>query len=100
MFKRVWMGYDSLPERTPGTKIIQAWDTAAKDGAQNDWSVCTIWMVVDNCYYLIDLTRGRFEYPRLRLPASCLAQKKRVMPTRCRMASRGSRRNWVEWRSS
>jgi phage terminase large subunit-like protein len=38
----------------------------SKDGAQNDSSVCTTWMIVDKSYYLIDLTRGRYEYPRLK----------------------------------
>ena len=46
MIRREWLRYyDKLPERTYRTKIIQTWDTAAKDGAQNDWSVCTTWMI-------------------------------------------------------
>lgn len=77
MIKRNWLHYyDALPERTYRTKLIQSWDTAAKDGAQNDWSVCTTWLVVDrNTYYLIDLTRGRYEYPRLRDTAVALAER-------------------------
>jgi predicted phage terminase large subunit-like protein len=76
MIRREWLRYYViLPERTYRTKIIQSWDTAAKDGAQNDWSVCTTWMLVGNCYYLIDLTRGRYEYPRLKEIAIALAQK-------------------------
>lgn len=43
-----------------GCRIIQSWDTAAKNGAQNDWSVCTTWLVVDRTYYLLALVRGRF----------------------------------------
>jgi len=58
--------YDQAPERTRQAKVIQSWDTAAKDGAQNDWSVCTTWLVIDGCYYLLDLIRGRFEYHVLR----------------------------------
>jgi predicted phage terminase large subunit-like protein len=78
MIRREWLRYyDRLPERTYRTRVIQSWDTAAKDGAQNDWSVCTTWMLVDNCYYLIDVTRGRYEYPRLREIAIALAQKHR-----------------------
>ena len=78
MIRRDWLRYwDKLPERTYRTKIIQSWDTAAKDGAQNDWSVCTTWMLVDNCFYLMDLTRGRYEYPRLRDIAIAQAQKHR-----------------------
>jgi predicted phage terminase large subunit-like protein len=78
MIRRDWLRYwDKLPERSYRTRIIQSWDTAAKDGAQNDWSVCTTWMQVDNCYYLMDLTRGRYEYPCLRDIAIAQAQKHR-----------------------
>jgi predicted phage terminase large subunit-like protein len=78
MIRREWLRYyDQLPERTYRTEVIQSWDTAAKDGAQNDWSVCTTWMIVDNHYYLIDLTRGRYEYPRLKETAIELAKRHR-----------------------
>ena len=78
MIRREWFRYyDHLPERTYRTEVIQSWDTAAKDGAQNDWSVCTTWMIVDDHYYLIDLTRGRYEYPRLKETAIELAKKHR-----------------------
>jgi predicted phage terminase large subunit-like protein len=67
MIKRAWLRYyDQAPERTRQAKVIQSWDTAAKDGAQNDWSVCTTWLVIDGRFYLLDLIRGRFEYPILR----------------------------------
>jgi predicted phage terminase large subunit-like protein len=76
MIKRAWLQYyDKVPEHTHRTKVIQSWDTAAKDGAQNDWSVCTTWQLVDECYYLLDLTRGRYEYPRLRETAIALANR-------------------------
>jgi predicted phage terminase large subunit-like protein len=76
MIRREWLRYyDRPPERTSRTKIIQSWDTAAKDGAQNDWSVCTTWMLADKNYYLLDLTRGRYEYPRLRAAALALAER-------------------------
>ena len=76
MIRRVWIRYyDQTPPRTYRTKMIQSWDTAAKDGAQNDWSVCTTWLLADNHYYLLDLTRGRYEYPRLKETAMALAEK-------------------------
>jgi predicted phage terminase large subunit-like protein len=77
MIRRSWLRYyDTLPGRTNRMKIIQSWDTAAKAGAQNDWSVCTTWLVVDRKdFYLIDLTRGRYEYPELRAKALALAEK-------------------------
>ena len=76
MIRREWLRYyDLLPERTYRARIIQSWDTASKDGAQNDWSVCTTWMLEDGHYYLIDLVRGRYDYPRLKATAIALAQK-------------------------
>lgn len=76
MIRRQWLRYyDLVPERTYRTKIIQSWDTAAKNGAQNDWSVCTTWLVADKHFYLLDVTRGRYEYPRLRETAAALAER-------------------------
>jgi predicted phage terminase large subunit-like protein len=76
MIKRAWLRYyDTPPDRALGGRIIQSWDTAAKDGAQNDWSVCTTWHIVDGNYYLLDLVRGRFEYPLLRDTAIALAHR-------------------------
>jgi predicted phage terminase large subunit-like protein len=78
MIRRDWLRYyPEPPERTNSTTIIQSWDTAAKDGAQNDWSVCTTWLVSDEHYYLLDLTRGRYDYPSLKATAIALAQKYR-----------------------
>jgi predicted phage terminase large subunit-like protein len=76
MIKRAWLRYyDVTPEHTYKTKIIQSWDTAAKNGAQNDLSVCTTWMLYDKQYYLLDVTRGRYEYPQLRSTAIALAKR-------------------------
>jgi predicted phage terminase large subunit-like protein len=78
MIRRAWLRYyDKLPKATYSARIIQSWDTAAKDGAQNDWSVCTTWMLVDNRFYLIDVTRGRYDYPTLKATAIALAKKYR-----------------------
>ena len=76
MIRRQWLRYyDVAPERTYRTKVIQSWDTAAKNGAQNDWSVCTTWLIHEKHFYLLDVTRGRYEYPRLRETAAALAQR-------------------------
>ncbi len=76
MIRRTWLRYyDIAPERTYGAKIIQSWDTAAKTGAHNDWSVCTTWLLVNHNYYLLDVTRGRYEYPALRDTALAIAKR-------------------------
>ena len=77
MIYRKWLRYyDVLPTRTYQTKVIISWDTAAKAGSQNDFSVCTVWMIVNNQdYYLVDMVRGRFDYPKLRETALVLAKR-------------------------
>lgn len=76
MIKRRWLRYyDNLPQRTYRSRVIQSWDTAAKEGAQNDWSVCTTWLLHDKVYYLVDLVRGRYNYPKLKTLAVSLAEK-------------------------
>ena len=56
-------------------RVVQSWDIAAKTGPNNDWSVCTTWIIDDGAYYLLDLTRGRYEFPELRRITIELAQR-------------------------
>ncbi|MDT3683686.1 MAG: phage terminase large subunit [Pseudorhodoplanes sp.] len=91
MIKREWLRfYKEAPERISRAKIIQSWDTASKSGAQNDWSVCTTWLVLDKHYYLLDLRRGRFEYPQLRDAAIQLAAEFRPNAVLIEDASAGT----------
>lgn len=45
--------------------MVQSWDTAFKEGTQNDYSVCGTWGATCNGCYLIDLWRGRVSFPDL-----------------------------------
>ena len=46
MIKPDWVRrYKTLPPCTARTRIEQSWDTAAKVGPENDWSVCSTWQV-------------------------------------------------------
>jgi len=66
--KRAWIRrYDQLPQ---SGLIIQSWDVANKQGEENDYSVCTTWLIHENRYYLIDVLRGRFDFPILRRKVS------------------------------
>lgn len=66
--KRVWLRrYDQLPQ---SGQVIQSWDVANKQGEENDFSVCTTWRVHEKKYYLIDVLRGRFDFPTLRRKVS------------------------------
>jgi predicted phage terminase large subunit-like protein len=81
MIKREWIRrYDQLPTRDSSSQIIQSWDTASKAGSENDWSVCTTWLYQNKIYYLLDVLRGRFEYPTLR--AQAISHAKRHEPNK------------------
>ncbi len=47
-------------------KKVQSWDTAFKKNQENDFSVCTTWLVGVNAYYLLDMWKGRVEFPELK----------------------------------
>jgi predicted phage terminase large subunit-like protein len=62
--KRPWVRrYDQPPK---SGLIIQSWDVASKQGEDNDYSVCTTWLVHEIKYYLIDVLRSRFDFPTLK----------------------------------
>jgi len=66
LFKAAWMKrYASLPPRETWSDVVQSWDTAAKLGAANDYSVCTTWGIRANTYHLLDVRRDRWEFPDL-----------------------------------
>ena len=68
VIKRAWVRrYDYLPAFG---EIIQSWDVANKQGEDNDYSVCTTWLIDEKRYYLIDVLRGRFDFPTLRRKVS------------------------------
>jgi predicted phage terminase large subunit-like protein len=75
MIKRNWIRrFDQSPASDWRSPIFQSWDTASKEGSQNDWSVCTTWVRHENKYYLIDALRGRFDYPTLKARAISYAK--------------------------
>jgi predicted phage terminase large subunit-like protein len=76
MIKRHWVQrYTELPTCS-GSFILQSWDTAAKGGPDNDWSVCTTWLQANDCqWYLLDVWRGRIDYPTLKSKVEQFAQR-------------------------
>jgi predicted phage terminase large subunit-like protein len=75
MIKRDWIiRYDDLPPASERLLTLQSWDTASKGGPDNDWSVCTTWMLTrKKKWYLLDVWRGRVDYPTLKATAQTLA---------------------------
>ncbi len=78
MVKRDWVKrYQELPPASERLLTLQSWDTASKGGPDNDWSVCTTWIVTrDKRWYLIDVWRRRVDYPALKAAAQSLAKQR------------------------
>jgi predicted phage terminase large subunit-like protein len=67
LIKKKWVErYDHLPEAKWSSPVFQSWDTASKEGATNDWSVCTTWLLHEKKFYLWHVLRARYDYPTLR----------------------------------
>lgn len=65
IIKKEWLcEYDTLP-KDGYTEYVVSIDTAMKDGANNDWSVCTVWLKHKKDYYLVDVVRRKMGFPEL-----------------------------------
>ena len=76
LVRRAWIKwYETVPARETGAQIVQSWDVASTTGETSDWSVCTTWLKVKRNYYLLDVWRGRFEFPDLKRKLIALARE-------------------------
>jgi predicted phage terminase large subunit-like protein len=67
IIRREWVRYyEILPVQNSSSVVLQSWDPASKEGASNDWSVCTTWLIQDGNYYLMHVLRERLDFPSLR----------------------------------
>ncbi len=76
VFKREWWRYytaATLPPRFES--IIISLDTAFKVGTSNDYSVGVVLGVAANGYFVLDLMRGRYEFPALERQVLALAER-------------------------
>lgn len=76
LIKQSWIHYyTALPEDQKPKRVFMSWDTALKDGGQSDWTVCTVWQLLDGIYYLLHIERDIYEYPELRSAFNALVQQ-------------------------
>ena len=77
MVKRDWIRrYSELPLPSDRLMTLQSWDTASKGGPENDWSVCTTWIVAPHKrWHLVDVWRRRVDYPALKTAVQALAKQ-------------------------
>jgi predicted phage terminase large subunit-like protein len=78
MVKTAWLKYYE-PHELPYQfhSKLQSWDTANKSSDLSDFSVCTTWGIHDMCLYLLDMCRGRYNYPELKQTARDLYHRHR-----------------------
>lgn len=67
--------YPATFEPMSSGHIVQSWDTATKDGVQNDWSVCITAHVRHAEVRIIDVFRRRLTFPELKRHCVQLARK-------------------------
>jgi predicted phage terminase large subunit-like protein len=77
MIKRDWIiRYAQGPPAAERLFTLQSWDTANKGGPENDWSVCTTWIVTrKKQWYLVDVWRRRLDYPAVKAAVRTLAEQ-------------------------
>jgi len=65
VFQRAWLEgmYERLPDR--GLVTVQSVDSSFKTGVQNDYSVVATWATDRTYYYLVNIWRGKVEFPDL-----------------------------------
>lgn len=61
-----WKFYKEPPS---SNAIFQVWDTAFKTGQENDFSVCETWSIVGKDFYLLNVWRGKVQFPDLEIIA-------------------------------
>ena len=79
LFKAAWLRrYSNDPSGMNFNQVVQSWDTATKLGGDSDYSVGTTWGIQNNDYYLLDVLRGRWEYPDLLRTVKANAERHQV----------------------
>jgi predicted phage terminase large subunit-like protein len=76
LIRREWIKrYETPPIRGKGAQVVQSWDVASTTADSGDWSVCTTWLMVKRTYYLLDVWRGRLEFPEIKRKVIALARE-------------------------
>ena len=76
LVKRDWLKTHVVaPDQADSAdRIVQSWDTASEEGAFTDYSVCVTAMVRGRSVWLLDVWRGKLQFPDLRKKVVELAQ--------------------------
>jgi len=89
MIKWSWLRtYQAPPERQSGDRIVHSWDTAMKGTETADYSVCTVWLVRGDEYYVLEVIREKLDYPALK--KRVIALRERDKPVNILIEDNGS----------
>lgn len=66
LVKREWFQFYEPPLIEADMTVVQSWDIAGTVRENSDYSVCLTWGILGRRNYLLDVWRGRLEYPDLR----------------------------------
>ena len=77
---------DELPPKFE--QVLQSWDTGNKAKTINDPSACTTWGILGDTMWLLDVFRGRLEYPELK--RAIIAQARHHRATLVLIEDKGS----------
>jgi predicted phage terminase large subunit-like protein len=75
LFKRDWWKSFDAMTMPPFERIVLSLDTAFKAGASNDYSVGLVLGVGRTGYYVLDIWRGKVEFPELKRKVDMLATR-------------------------
>lgn len=76
LIRRDWLHYyDQLPVLGPGWQTVLSVDVASTTTDTADWTVVTIWLMYKRKYFLVNVWRGRLEYPDVKRKLIALARK-------------------------
>jgi len=65
ILKKGWFRYYNGVAPSQSQRFVMSVDTAMKEGADNDWTVITIWQMEKQAYYLVHLSREKMGFPKL-----------------------------------
>ncbi len=76
IFRQEWFReYNCSPRDADFRSVWQSWDTASQTGESNSYSACVTFGVKEHLLCVLDVWRGRLEYPDLKKKVIGLAEK-------------------------
>lgn len=92
--REYWKYLDESEIELSNGIIYQSWDTAFKTGEQNDYTVCTTWLIENERFILLDLLRKKIEFPQLE--QECVRLARQYNPEYILIEDKGSGQSLIQ----